>query len=653
MNVRIGSSVSSRKFSLNPSYRGTAAAMAAEGNVSAPRDRSSLRRDVLRVLAANVLLLLAFALWQSYALQQLETLNTQKQTLQQLRAGLASGEGSGTPAEVGAVPAPEKLIARMNAAQAEGLEDPRQQGALRAEADRAVTALDMRIESLSRHMRVAVGLLILAMLLLQAGALWGFRRQVVQPLVALAGRAERVAAGLTDDMTPLQSTRREFRLIAQALDGVGEREARLAELVHRDETTGLANRRAARQSLGRWVEEGASGAVIMLRVVNLGSVRAVYGETEANALLNRYARSAEGVVGQWCDTIAAYAEDVLILLVRSGAEVALADIVTALMAAGSDAEVQRGTRAELVASIALFPVHGDTVDAVIGQASAALDNATARGAGAVERARETGAGSLRKHLVHHEAMRRAVESDRLELWYMPIVDVHQLPGRICHAEALMRMRDADGQVHPVPMEMMERLLATPDLLLPASERCFRQACETLKRLHADGHDIAVAFNLAAPELRDEHLERLIEIFVASGLPPASLMLEITERVALRGMEKVVPRLQAAREQGVRVVLDDFGTGFSSLSHLVELPIDGIKIDRVFIKDLETDSRSRAIVSATNALAQVLKLEVVGEGIETEAQRDLLRELGCCVHQGYLYAKAMPADQLRLRLTAGV
>ena len=248
MNVRIGSSVSSRKFSLNPSYRGTAAAMAAEGNVSAPRDRSSLRRDVLRVLAANVLLLLAFALWQSYALQQLETLNTQKQTLQQLRAGLASGEGSGTPAEVGAVPAPEKLIARMNAAQAEGLEDPRQQGALRAEADRAVTALDMRIESLSRHMRVAVGLLILAMLLLQAGALWGFRRQVVQPLVALAGRAERVAAGLTDDMTPLQSTRREFRLIAQALDGVGEREARLAELVHRDETTGLANRRAARQS---------------------------------------------------------------------------------------------------------------------------------------------------------------------------------------------------------------------------------------------------------------------------------------------------------------------------------------------------------------------------------------------------------------------
>lgn len=624
----------------------------ADEDASATRDRRSLRRDVLRVLLANVLLLLAFALWQAYALQQLATLSAQKQSLQELRVGLAGGGGADASDGADARPSPESLIASMEAARAEGV-DADQAGALQRQALRAEAGIDTRVAILSERMRLAVALLVTAMLLLQAWALWGFRRQIVQPLAALAGRAERVAAGLDDDMTPLHSARREFRLIAQALDGVGEREARLAALLHRDETTGLPNRRAARQTLARWVEEGASGAVIMLRVVNLGSVRAVYGETEANALLHRYARSAEAVAGQWCDSIAAYAEDVLMLLVRSGAEVALADIVTALMAADSEADAQRGMRAELVAAIALFPVHGDTVDAVIGQASAALDNATARGAGAVERARETGAGSLRKHLVHHEAMRRAVESDRLELWYMPIVDVHRLPGRICHAEALMRMRDADGQVHPVPMEMMERLLATPDLLLPASERCFRQACETLKRLHADGHDIALAFNLAAPELRDEHLARLTQIFVDSGLPPASLMLEITERVALRGMEKVVPRLQAARQQGVRVVLDDFGTGFSSLSHLVELPIDGIKIDRVFIKDLETDSRSREIVSATNALAQVLKLEVVGEGVETEAQRDLLRELGCCLHQGYLYAKAMPADQLRLRLTAGV
>lgn len=628
--------------------------MGTEGDAPVPNGRSTLRGDVRRVLAANLLLLLAFSVWQAYALQQVQLLNTQKQTVESLSAALESGPEGRAAAVRNGDASFETLVARLEAARADaaGLDAAHRQ-ALTGQARSLRQRLDARIARLSRGMLLAVGLLLVAMMLVQGWALWGFRQRILRPLVALTGRAERLAAGLSDERLAPPSDRREFRIISRALDGVAEREAHLAELMHRDETTGLPNRRAARQTLSRWVEEGASGAVILLRVVNLGSVRAVYGEAEANALLYRYARSVEGVAGAWCETIAAYAEDVVIVLVRSGAETSLADVVKTLMAAGSEEGGQRGARPELVAAIALFPVHGDTVDAVIGQASAALDAATARGAGAVERARETGAGSLRKHLVHNEAMRRAVERDSLELWYMPIVDVHQLPGRICHVEALMRMRDADGQVHPVPGEMMERLLATPDLLLPASERCFRQACQTLLQLRADGHDIAVAFNLAAPELRDEHLERLTRIFVDSGLPPAALMLEITERVALRGMEKVVPRLQAAREQGVRVVLDDFGTGFSSLSHLVELPIDGIKIDRVFIKDLETDSRSREIVSATNALAQVLKLEVVGEGVETESQRDLLRELGCSVHQGYLYAKAMPPDQLRLRLTAGL
>lgn len=616
------------------------------------RTRSSLRRDVLRVLGANLALLLLFAGWQVLALEHLERLHQQKQLLTGLSQQLA---GDGLEAADGDATRPAtEIIAALRAALAEGQRPSAgQQAALLAEAGRAQAKLSQRIERLGLAMRLAVGGLLLAMLMLQLWAIWGFRRQILRPLSFLAGRAERIAAGLSDEQTPLSSDRREFRVIARALDGVAERELRLAELMHRDETTGLPNRRATRKALARWSEEGTSGAVIMLRVINLGSVRAVYGEAEANALLYRYARSVEAVAAQSAELVAAYAEDALLLLVPSGAEVALSDLVDRLMAAGAGGGGDDKSRVDVVAAIALFPVHGDTVDAVIGQASAALDSATARGAGAVERARETRAGSLRRHLVHHEAMRRAVESDSLELWYMPIVDVRELPGRICHVEALMRMRDTDGQVHAVPVEMMERLLATPDLLLPASERCFRQACATLKQLRADGHDVAVAFNLAAPELRDEHLARLTRIFADSGLPPASLMLEITERVALRGMDKVVPRLQAARDQGVRVVLDDFGTGFSSLSHLVELPIDGIKIDRVFIKDLETDARSREIVTATSALAQVLKLEVVGEGVETESQCHLLRELGCSLHQGYLFGRAMPVDQLRMRLAAGL
>ncbi|MHA7835747.1 MAG: EAL domain-containing protein, partial [Algiphilus sp.] len=440
------------------------------------------------------------------------------------------------------------------------------------------------------------------------------------------------------------------------LDGVAERDHQLSELLHTDEATGLPNRRAGRQQLGLWVRNNVTGAIIMLRIINLSGIRAVYGEAHANAVLYRYSRAVYDAAAQWADCIALYGEDVLMLLVPSGAkgaEAALSEIVDELMRTQLDEQesFERLARPELAASIALFPVHGDTVDSALGQASAALDAATARGAGAIERASEAGAGAMRSRLLRNQQIRSKLESEDLVLWFMPVVDVSTDPPRTCHIEALMRMRDEQGEVRPLPHELMEGLLSTPELLLPASERCFRYACDVVHSLHQEGYVLNMAFNLSASELRDEHLARLAQIFSESNVPFGALTLEITERAALRGFEKLVPRLQNMRERGVRVMLDDFGTGFSSMSHLVELPIDGLKIDRTFVRDLETDNRSREIVAATAALARVLHLEVIVEGVETPGQRDLLRDLGCHLHQGFLYSRAISAEQLRHWLDA--
>lgn len=630
------------------------------------RAHSSLRSDLRLLLLLNVLLLACFGLWEIWQLELVsERLQAQQELLSlrdALNARLREPVAPATPetdaaATTALLPELRELRDRWRD---DGAATPELEAATTAAVARASSALiaiDGMVATARQRMGWGIAVFLAAFLLLLAWAAWSLRRQLLRPLAALAGRAERLAAGLPDHGVLTKGARRELRVIGRALDGIAERDHRLSELLNLDEATGLPNRRAARQCLSEWVRDGKSGALLLLRVINLGGIRAVYGEAHANAVLYRYAHEVRDAAESFADIVATYAEDTLILLVpsgREGAEAALADVVSGLMSA----ESERGTREEvlarpeLVAAIALFPAHGDTVDAVIGQATTALDNATVRGPGTIERARAADHGVLRRHLAHHETLRQTLESDNLELWFMPIVDVSDSFGRIAHVEALMRMRGDDGEVYPVPGEMMERLLGSPDLLLPASERCFTYACEVLGQMRAAGHDIGMAFNLSAPELRDEHLARLTRIFIESGLPPASLTLEITERAALRGLDQLVPRLQGARERGVRVTLDDFGTGFSSLSHLVELPIDGIKIDRVFVSALLDDERSREIVAATTALAQVLKLEVVVEGVETEAQCNRLVELGCPIQQGYLHGKAMPLEQLMLRLAAG-
>lgn len=629
--------------------------------------RSSLRSDVAILLSLNALLLLLFALWHVWHLDHylddraaFERLTTQREVL----TGYVP-ERMAARAPVVADPAPDAAL-RSQARDAEHLlaqwsgairrDQPTLGLRQRTEAFLAATGAQLpqwrsALDTARFRLFAIVVLFLAAFLTLQLYAYRAFQRQVARPLAQLAGRADRIASGLPDQRVLSAHARRELHVIGRALDGIAERDHQLSELLYTDESTGLPNRRAGRQQLGLWVRNNVSGAIIMLRIINLGGIRAVYGEAHANAVLYRYSRAVHDAAAQWADCIALYSEDVLMLLVPSGAkgaEAALSEIVDELMRTQFDdrESFERLARPELAASIALFPVHGDNVDRALGQATAALDAATARGAGAIERASEAGAGALRDRLVRNQAIRNKLESEDLVLWYMPVVDVSSDPPRTCHIEALMRMRDERGEVQPLAHELMEELLRTPELLLPASERCFRNACTLVHALHQEGYAVNMAFNLSASELRDEHLARLAQIFSASDVPFGALTLEITERAALRGFEKLVPRLQNMRERGVRVMLDDFGTGFSSMSHLVELPIDGLKIDRTFVRNVETDSRSREIVAATAALARVLHLEVIVEGVETPGQRDLLRELGCSLHQGFLYSQALPADRLR-------
>ena len=240
-------------------------------------------------------------------------------------------------------------------------------------------------------------------------------------------------------------------------------------------------------------------------------------------------------------------------------------------------------------------------------------------------------------------LRRGIERGELRLHYQPLVDL--ATDRIVGFEALVRWE------HPVrglipPLSFIP-LAEETGLILPVGRWVLERACRQARAWHdarPGGPPLFMSVNLSArqfaqPELVDE----VREILAETGLDPAALEIEITESVLMDQTEAGIRTLRQLRDLGVRLVLDDFGTGYSSLSYLKHLPLDTIKIDRSFVAGLDGET-DRSIVDAVIALAHGLRIGVVAEGIETEAQFEVLRAMGCDVGQGYLFARPLPAAE---------
>lgn len=238
----------------------------------------------------------------------------------------------------------------------------------------------------------------------------------------------------------------------------------------------------------------------------------------------------------------------------------------------------------------------------------------------------------------------ALREDRIEAWYQPIVRIET--GEIVGVEALARMRRKDGTIAPAALFHE----ATKDVFVAA---CL--ACHMIANISRDvGYWLKlgipfqhVGINLSAADLRDDNLaENLTLIFQREGIPLHRVILEVTESVYLSGADQsIVKKIAALRNSGFKVALDDFGTGYASLTHLITLPIDIIKIDKSFVDRLAPDDVGTGIIEGILLIASRLGIRVVAEGIETLAQADMLAERGCFLGQGYLYSKAVPHSEM--------
>ena len=241
-------------------------------------------------------------------------------------------------------------------------------------------------------------------------------------------------------------------------------------------------------------------------------------------------------------------------------------------------------------------------------------------------------------------LRQAVESERLFVVYQPQINLQTQT--VVGVEALIRWRNEDGSF--VPPDRFIPLAEASGMIVAIGDWVLRTACHELVRLQAMGlAELRMSVNVSQIQFRHpEFLDKLNAALLDTRINPRCLELEITESVAMDDPQFMLESLHMVRELGISIAIDDFGTGYSSLSHLRQLPIDRLKIDRAFVSELSRDVSGGHIASMVIELGRNLKLTVIAEGIEEEAQAQKLLAMGCHEGQGYLYGKPMTAIALR-------
>lgn len=301
------------------------------------------------------------------------------------------------------------------------------------------------------------------------------------------------------------------------------------------------------------------------------------------------------------------------------------------------------------ASIGIAVFNGTYADPqeMLRDADTAMYRAKAMGGGHYEIFDDTMYASAMALLQLEADLKRAIENQEWQVYYQPIIT---LPDRgiIC-VEALVRWN------HPqrgliIPNEFIHVAEET-GLILQLGEFVLREACTQAKAWRESKHsNLCVSVNLSARQFQDQNLIKTIrKILAETGLSGNSLQLEITESVAMKDFSHSARVLNGLEQMGIQISLDDFGIGYSSLSYLNRFPIKILKIDRSFIKDIEENQSSKAITTAIISMSHALNLDVIAEGVETEKQLDILRLISCNKIQGYLFSRAVPADQLEKML----
>jgi len=427
----------------------------------------------------------------------------------------------------------------------------------------------------------------------------------------------------------------------------------------RDALTGLANRalflKQLEQTLGNAHREGRFADVLLLDIDRFKDFNEARGLAVGDALLQAVANRLVQIL---------HPDDMLARLDSDEFAVLLPRLAMSRDAAGREALAVAeklhialresieldGESIHLDASIgiAIFPENSqETASDVLRQADMAMHQAKAEGGGRAVFFETTMGETVRERYELERELRQAVDNKQLRLYLQPQVNA---AARQVGAEALVRWEHPErGLILPgafIP------LAEASDLIVAVDRWMLGEVCRLLARLENDGHTLRIAVNVSPRHFsRPDFVDEVKRQLAASGADPSRLVLEVTEGLVIGDVADVVAKMTALTSLGLHFSMDDFGTGYSSLSYLKRLPIHELKIDKSFIDDVPTDLNDVALVETILAVAQHLHLQVVAEGVETEAQAEFLRARGKVIYQGYLYGRPEPVEAWLARLHA--
>jgi len=427
------------------------------------------------------------------------------------------------------------------------------------------------------------------------------------------------------------------------LDELRPRTARAEHRAYHDVLTGLPNRYLLQDrlqgALPRARRAGTRAAVLFLDLDRFKVVNDSLGHSTGDRLLGEVAQRLGRQVRDG-DTLARFGGDEFAILVEAIHHVEdMAKIAHKLREALREPFVLDGRELFVTASIGIsvFPDDGLDAETLLKNSDIAMYRAKDQGRDGFQLYRTEMNARAEERLALESSLRRALSLDQFTVQYQPIVEV--AGGRLLACEALLRWQHPErGLLLPVAFIELAEMTGVIRGVGPwvLGEAC-RQAIAWLGK----GARLGVAVNLSPREFLDKELARNVGgVLAESGLEPSLLELEITESLAMQNAELTRSTLRDLRGLGVRLAIDDFGTGYSSLAFLKEFPIDTLKVDRSFVKDLDRDPGAATIVAAVIAMARTLGLQVVAEGVERPEQLRVLRELGCDRAQGYLFSPAL-------------
>ena len=431
---------------------------------------------------------------------------------------------------------------------------------------------------------------------------------------------------------------------------------KLDHLAHHDTLTGLPNRLLLRDriehAIHRAQRERRNLAVLFLDLDRFKNINDTLGHSTGDNLLRVCAARLSDRIREG-DTVARLGGDEFMVLLEDyrtpeDARTVARNVLDSL---AEPIEID-GHELYITASIGIsqYPDDGVTVEELVSNADAAMYRAKGKGKNNYQFYTADLTEVARENLRLESSLRLALERDEFVLHYQPKWDTRT--GRITGVEALLRWQHPErGLISP---ESFIGTLEECGLILPVGKWVLDTACAQAQAWRQQGlSPIQMSVNLSGQQIADTGLlQMVVESCEACGFDPHYLELELTERFIVQQRDEVVGLLKSLRERGMSIAIDDFGTGYSSLSYLKQLPIQKLKIDRSFVRDIPADPDDVAITSAIVALGHRLQMSIIAEGVETEEQLAFLVEEGCQEAQGFLVSEPLPVDRVRSLLQHG-